>query len=58
MSSGGRLWKAFTAHDAHVAVEVTYLVYQRLITAYEASRRRKGKIAMYKLLKAIKAGAP
>lgn len=53
-----RLFKAFTAHDAHAAVEVTYLVYQRLITAYEASRRREGKIAMYKLLKAIKAGVP
>lgn len=45
-----RLWKAFTADDAHVAVEVTYGIYQRLIVAYEASSRREGKIAMYKLL--------
>lgn len=53
-----RLWKTFTAHDAHAAVEVTYSVYQRLITAYEASNRREGKIAMYKILKSIRAGVP
>ncbi|MCT2238009.1 transposase, partial [Dietzia cinnamea] len=46
-----RLFKAFVAHDAHVAVEVTYRVYQGLINAYEQPRRRDGKIAMYKLLK-------
>ena len=53
-----RLWKAFTAHDAHVGVEVVYGVYQRLIDAYEASGKREGKIAMYKLLKSIKSGVP
>jgi transposase len=53
-----RLFKAFTAHDAHVAVEVTYGVYQRLIDAYEASGKREGKIAMYKLLKSITSGVP
>ena len=53
-----RLWKAFTADDAHVAVEVTYGIYQRLIAAYEASSRREGKIAMYKLLKSIRSGVP
>lgn len=53
-----RLFKAFTANDAHVAVEVTYGIYQRLITAYENSGRREGKIAMYKLLKSIRAGVP
>ncbi|GAA1699131.1 hypothetical protein GCM10009831_04240 [Dietzia cercidiphylli] len=51
-----RLWKAFVADDAHVAVEVTYGIYQRLIYAYEATNRREGKIAMYKLLKSIRAG--
>ncbi|WP_259842083.1 transposase, partial [Dietzia cinnamea] len=45
-----RLFKAFTANDAHAAVEVTYSVYQRLIAAYEAAGKREGKIAMYKLL--------
>ena len=53
-----RLFKAFTANDAHAAVEVTYGVYQRLIAAYEASGKREGKIAMYKLLKSIRAGVP
>ena len=53
-----RLWEAFIADDAHAAVEVTYSVYQRLIAAYEASGRREGKIAMYKLLKSIRAGIP
>ena len=53
-----RLWTAFTAHGAHVAVEVTYSVYQRLITAYENSGRREGKIAMYKLLRSIRSGVP
>lgn len=38
-----RLFKAFTANDAHVAVEVTYLFYQRLIAAYEASGKREGQ---------------
>jgi len=53
-----RLFTAFTANDAHAAVEVTYGVYQRLIAAYEASGKREGKIAMYKLLKSIQAGVP
>jgi len=53
-----RLFKAFTANDAHAAVEVTYSVYQRLIAAYEASGKREGKIAMYKLLKSIRTGVP
>ncbi|GAB3695148.1 ISL3-like element IS31831 family transposase [Corynebacterium nasicanis] len=53
-----RLFKAFTAGDAHVAVEVTYSAYQRLIAAYEASGKREGKIAMYKLLRSIRAGVP
>lgn len=33
-----RLFKAFTAHDAHVAVEVTYGIYQRLITRVSVSQ--------------------
>jgi len=53
-----RLFKAFTAKDAHVAVEVTYGIYQRFITAYEASGKREDKIAMYKLLRSIRSGVP
>ena len=52
------MFKAFTANDAHAAVEVTYSVYQRLIAAYEAAGKREGKIAMYKLLRSIRAGVP
>ena len=52
------MWKAFTADDAHVAVEVTYCIYQRLIVDYGASSRRECKITMYKLLKSIRAGVP
>lgn len=33
-----RLFKAFTANDAHATVEVTYSVYQRLIAAYSCTR--------------------
>ena len=53
-----RLFKAFTAHDARVTVEVTYGFCQRLIDAYEASGRREGKVAMFKLLRSIRAGVP
>tara|TARA_R100000306_G_C4362413_1_gene135926 strand:- start:421 stop:1266 length:846 start_codon:yes stop_codon:yes gene_type:complete len=53
-----RLFTAFVTHDAHVAVEVTYLVYQGLINAYEQPQRRDGKITMYKLLKSIRTGVP
>ena len=53
-----RLWKALTANDADAAVEVTYSVYQRLIAAYGDSSKREGKLAMFKLLKAIKGGVP
>jgi len=38
-----RLWKAFVADDAHVAVEVTYGVCQGLINAYEQPRRRAAR---------------
>lgn len=41
-----RPWKAFFALDAHTAVEVTYRVYERLITIYEAKSTRAGKTAM------------
>jgi transposase len=53
-----RLWTAFVADDAHVAVEVSYSIYQQLIDAYEQSGRREGKVAMYKLLKSIRSGVP
>lgn len=53
-----RLWTAYTTHGDHVAVEVTYRVYQQLIAAYEAHGKREGKVAVYTLLKAIRTGVP
>ena len=46
------------AADAHIAVQVTHSVYQRLIDAYACPRRRDGKIAMYKLLRSIRTAVP
>lgn len=46
------------AHDEHLAVSMTYTIYQELIDAYDQDNRRDGKIAMYKLLKRIHTGLP
>jgi transposase len=53
-----RLKTGLDAHDEHVAVAITYAIYQELIAAYEQPNRRDGKIAMYKLLKRIRTGLP
>ena len=53
-----RLRSVFAAADAHIAVQVTHSVYQRLIDAYACPRRRDGKIAMYKLLRSIRTAVP
>jgi len=53
-----RLRSVFAAADAHVAVQVTHSVYQRLIDADACPRRRDGKIAMYKLLRSIRTAVP
>lgn len=37
---------------------VIYRVYQRIITAFQASGRGEGKIAMYKLLRSTRADEP
>ncbi|GAC58502.1 putative transposase [Gordonia hirsuta DSM 44140 = NBRC 16056] len=53
-----RLQAGLSAHDSHVAVEVTWQLYQKLIAAYANKNRRQGKIAMYKIVKSIRAGVP
>lgn len=53
-----KLTAALDAHEAHVAVEVTWSVYQDLISAYAQPTTRDGKIRMYKLLKQIHSGLP
>ena len=53
-----RLRTGLDAHEDHLAVSVTYAVYQELIAAYDHHNRRRGKIAMYKVLKKIRKGLP
>ncbi|WP_267617362.1 ISL3 family transposase [Gordonia bronchialis] len=53
-----RLRAGLDTRDEHVAVAVTYAIYQDLIDAYDQPNKRDGKIAMYKLLKRIHTGLP
>ena len=53
-----RLFESLTSHDQHVAVEITYQIYQELIAAYEHRQRREGKKLMYKILRRIRSGLP
>ncbi|AFA76051.1 putative transposase (plasmid) [Gordonia polyisoprenivorans VH2] len=53
-----RLRGGLDAREEHVAVAVTYAIYQELIDAYDQPTKRDSKIAMYKLLKKIKTVVP
>ena len=53
-----RITNGLEAREEHLAVAVTYAVYQDLIDAYDQPHKRDGKIAMYKLLKRIHTGVP
>ncbi|GAA1482381.1 hypothetical protein GCM10009624_28210 [Gordonia sinesedis] len=53
-----RITNGLNAREEHLAVAVTYAVYQDLIDAYDQPNKRDGKIAMYKLLKRIHTGVP
>jgi transposase len=46
------------ADDAHIAVMVTWSVYQRVIAAYADANRRRGKQAMTRLINSIRRGVP
>ncbi len=46
------------ADDAHVEVEVTWSVYQRMIAAYRHENRRHGRELMARLIDSISTGVP
>jgi transposase len=52
-----RLEKLF-ATDAHVEVEVTWWIYQRMITAYRHPDRSRGRELMVKLIESLSHGVP
>jgi transposase len=49
---------ALFAHDAHVEVEATWGIYQRIIAAYREQDRRRGRELMTKLIESINHGVP
>ncbi|MFF0991630.1 ISL3 family transposase [Kocuria nitroreducens] len=52
-----RLEKLFTA-DAHVEVEATWGIYQRMITAYRQPDRSQGRELMRRLIDSLRHGVP
>lgn len=52
-----RLEKLFTA-DAHVEVEATWGIYQRMITAYREPDRARGRALMQRLIDSLRHGVP
>ena len=52
-----RLTELFTG-DAHVEVEATWGIYQRMIAAYREPDRAKAKQAMTKVIESVSAGVP
>ncbi|GAA3515272.1 ISL3 family transposase [Georgenia daeguensis] len=46
------------AGDAHVAVEATWAVYQRMITAYREPDRARGRVLMEKVIASVATGVP
>ena len=49
---------ALFADDAHVEVETTWAVYQRMISAYRDPDRRQGRATMEKLMRDLAHGVP
>lgn len=49
---------ALFADDAHVEVEATWGIYQRMIAAYREEDRRRGHELMVKLIESISSGVP
>ena len=52
-----RLNTAF-ADEQHLAVEVTYAVYQRIVAAYRDSDRASGKTALTAVIASLRRGVP
>jgi transposase len=44
--------------DAHIAVKVAYVIYQKIIAAYADSNRRRGKHVMTRLIDSIRRDVP
>jgi transposase len=44
--------------DEHIAVQVAYVIYQKIIAAYADPNRRRGKRAMTTLIESIRRGVP
>ena len=44
--------------DEHLAVQLAWLIYQKIITAYTHPNRRRGKRAMTRLIDSIRRGVP
>ena len=44
--------------DEHLAVKVTYVIYQKIIAAYADGNRRRGRTAMTRLITSIRRGVP
>jgi transposase len=53
----GRLDRVFAA-DEHVEVEVTWSVYQQMITAYRSPDKARGKQLMQKIITSLASGVP
>ena len=50
--------RALFADDAHVEVEATWGIYQRMIAAYREPDRPKGREQMSKLIESVSSGVP
>ena len=50
--------QALFAHDAHIEVEATWGIYQRMVAAYRHEDRRQGRELMLKLITDLSAGVP
>jgi transposase len=50
--------EAVFADDAHLAVQVTWSVYQRIIAAYAQPDRRRGKTMMTAIIDSLRRGVP
>ncbi|MGC3023462.1 MULTISPECIES: ISL3 family transposase [Brevibacterium] len=53
-----RLERLWAEHDDHVALEVTYLVYQDVIDAYEHPDRKTGRRLMQAVIESLRRGLP
>ena len=44
--------------DEHLAVNIAYVIYQKIIAAYADANRRRGKKALTRLIESIRRGVP